>query len=143
MKPRHVVSAGLTVLVALSGIGLVTAQPEAAQTPLITQGIKVDLPEADAEVVEEQDESLEITINAEGQYFINVGEVPAENPEPVPVEEVGERVAKIMNQNPTIPVFIGGDATVDYGVIMKLMSTLQEAGVKEPRLLTQPPGLEL
>jgi biopolymer transport protein TolR len=111
-------------------------------TPMITQGIKVELPEADAEVVEEQDLSLEITIDAEGQYFINLGETPAENPVPVPVEQVGEQVAKIMSANPTVPVFIGGDASVDYGVIMKLMSTLQEAGVKEPRLLTQPPGLE-
>jgi biopolymer transport protein TolR len=112
-------------------------------TPLITQGIKVELPEASAEVVEEQDLTLEITIDAAGQYFISLGETAPENPEPVAVELVGEQVAKIIAVNPTVPVFVNGDATIEYGVIMKLMSTLQEAGVKEPRLITQPPGVEL
>jgi biopolymer transport protein TolR len=112
-------------------------------TPLITQGVKVELPEANSETVEKQDLTLEITIDAQGQYFISLGEVAPENPTPVAVELVGEQVAKIMASNPTVPVFVGADATIEYGVVMKLMSTLQEAGVTEPRLLTQPPGLEL
>ncbi len=112
-------------------------------TPLITQGIKVELPEASAEPAEEQDMTLEITIDAEGQYFISLGEVAPENPEPVAVELIGEQVAKIMDANPTVPVFVGADTTIEYGVVMKLISTLQEAGVTQPRLLTQPPGVEL
>jgi biopolymer transport protein TolR len=112
-------------------------------TPLITQGIKVELPEASAEPAEEQEETLEITIDAAGQYFINLGEVAAENPTPTPVEEIGQKVAAIMNQNPTVPVYVGADTTIEYGVVMKLISTLQEAGVTQPRLLTQPPGVEL
>ena len=112
-------------------------------TPMITQGIKIELPEANSEVIEEPQVTLEITVDAEGQYFINLGETAAENPEPTPVEEIGTKVAAIMNSNPTVPVYVGGDATVDYGVMIKLIATLQEAGVREPRLLTQPAGLEL
>lgn len=112
-------------------------------TPLITQGIKVELPQAEAETVEDEDLSLEITINAAGQYFISLGESTPDNPEPVAVELIGEQVAKIMDANPSVPVYVGADTSIEYGVVMKLISTLQEAGVTEPRLLTQPPGLEL
>ncbi len=112
-------------------------------TPLITQGVKVELPQANSETVEEPEITLEITIDAAGQYFVSVGEVAPENPTPVPVEEVGAEVARIMAENPTVPVYVGADTTIEYGVVMKLMSTLQEAGVTEPRLLTQPPGLDL
>jgi biopolymer transport protein TolR len=93
--------------------------------------------------VEDPQVTLEITIDAQGQYFINLGEEPAENPPPVPVEQIGEQVAKIMSANPEVPVFVRADATIEYGIVIKLISTLQEAGVTEPRLLTQPPGLEL
>jgi biopolymer transport protein TolR len=111
-------------------------------TPMITQGIKIELPEANSEVLDDPEETLEITVNAEGQYFINLGETAAENPTPVPVEQIGQQVGAIMASNPTVPVYIGGADTVDYGVIIKLITTLQEAGVREPRLLTQPAGLE-
>jgi biopolymer transport protein TolR len=112
-------------------------------TPLITQGIKVELPEAESEVIDQPQVSLEITIDAEGQYFINLGEEPAENPAPVPVEQIGEQVAKIMAANPSVPVYVGADGSIEYGTVITLINTLQEAGVTEPNLLTQPPGLEL
>lgn len=112
-------------------------------TPMITQGIKIELPEANSEVIEEPELTLEITIDAEGQYFYNLGEVAVDNPTPVAVEEIGDTVAKIMASNPSVPVYINGDGTNQYATVIKLMSTLQEAGAKELRLITQPEGLEL
>src|SRR5690606_5055981 len=97
-------------------------------TPLITQGIKVELPQANSEVMEEQEITLEITIDAQGQYFVNLGEVAADNLTPVPVEQIGEQVAKIMEANPSVPVYINGDTSIEYGLVVRLMSTLQEAG---------------
>lgn len=110
-------------------------------TPMITQGIKVELPEANSEVIEEPEITFEITINAEGQYFYNVGDVEVDNPTPLAVEEVGDVVAKIMASNPGVPVYVNGDGSVPYSAVIKLISTLQEAGVKEPRLITQPESL--
>ena len=112
-------------------------------TPMITQGIKIELPEANAEVLDDPELTLEITVDAEGQYFVNLGETAAVNPTPTPVEEIGRQVSAIMASNPTVPVYVNGADTVDYGVMIKLIATLQEAGVREPRLITQPPGLEL
>ena len=112
-------------------------------TPMITQGIKVELPEANSEVIEEPETTFEITIDAEGQYFYNVGEVEVDNPTPIAADEIGRVVTAIMNENPGVPVYVNGDGTVPYGAVIKLISTLQEAGVKEPRLITQPERLEL
>jgi biopolymer transport protein TolR len=109
--------------------------------PLITQGIKVDLPEANAELVEDNDEpTLVVSINAEGLYFISLGEVTQDDQPPVPLELIGENVSKIMNQNPAVPVYVEADTTIEYGKVMNLMSTLDGAGVRGVRLITQPPG---
>src|SRR6187551_2036413 len=64
--------------------------------PLITQGVKVDLPKANTEPVEDDDElTLVVSIDAEGMYFISLGEASGNGePEPVPLERIGEDVAK-------------------------------------------------
>lgn len=111
--------------------------------PLITQGIKIDLPQADAEPMEEsEEETLVVSINAKGQYFINLGEVSAENPEPVTLEQIGEQVTKIMDANPAVPVYLEGDAGIEYGLVTGLMAVLEDAGVPNIALITRPPGLE-
>ncbi len=110
--------------------------------PLITQGIKVDLPRADAEPVENADEiTLVVSINAEGSYFISLG--AEEDPQPVALERIQEDVEKILAQNPAVPVFVEADESVNYGVVTRLMSTLATAGAENLRLITQPPAAEL
>jgi biopolymer transport protein TolR len=110
--------------------------------PLIAQGIKVDLPRADAEPLENADEiTLVVSINAEGSYFISLG--AEEDPQPVALERIQEDVEKILAQNPTVPVFVEADESVNYGVVTRLMSTLATAGAENLRLITQPPAAEL
>lgn len=109
--------------------------------PLITQGIKVELPQADAEPVENSDETtLVVSINSEGSYFISLG--AEEDPQPVPLESIQEDVTKIINANPAVPVFVEADESVNYGVVTRLMSTLAAAGAENLRLITQPPSAE-
>lgn len=109
--------------------------------PLITQGIKVDLPQADAEPVENSDETtLVVSINSEGEYFISLG--AEEDPQPVPLERIQEDVTKILTVNPAVPVFVEADNSVNYGVVTRLMSTLAASGADNLRLITQPPSAE-
>lgn len=108
--------------------------------PLITQGIQVDLPNADAEPVDEQEqESLVVSIDGEGNYYINLGDVSTEDPEPVALESIGENVSRIMQQNPGLPVYLEADQEVNYGVVMTLMAALERAGAQGVRLITEPP----
>lgn len=108
--------------------------------PLITQGVKVDLPQADAEPVDDIDElSLVVSINAEGSYFISLGDASPDAQEPVALESIGDSVERIMRQNPDVPVFLEADSSINYGLVMNLMSTLERAGAPAVRLITQPP----
>jgi len=109
--------------------------------PLMTQGIKVDLPQANAEPVESNDElTLVVSINEEGNYFISLGE--EDNPEPVPLERIQEDVSKILSQNPAVPVHLEADGSINYSLVMSLMSTLAGAGAENVRMITQPPSTE-
>jgi len=111
--------------------------------PLITQGIQVELPKANAEVVADNDEeTLVVSINAAGEYFVSLGQTSSEDPPAVPLEQIGDMVGKIMDQNPAVPVFLEADASINYGLVMELLATLEESGAPGVRLITQPPGGE-
>lgn len=108
--------------------------------PLITQGVKVDLPQADAEMVDEENElTLVVSINAGGEYFMTLGEFSEDDPASVSLEKITEDIGKIMNQNPAVPVFLEADALVNYGQVMSVMAALKDAGAPSVRLITQPP----
>jgi len=109
--------------------------------PLITQGFKVELPKADAQPQEpSEEETLVVSVDAQGQYYINLGVTAAEDPQPVALELIGENVRKILDANPAVPVYLEADEAVTHGVVMRLQSTLVRAGATSVLYVTQPPG---
>jgi biopolymer transport protein TolR len=104
--------------------------------PLMTQGIKVDLPEAASGPIDVTDDEpmLVVSVKDDATYYINLGEAE----EPVPLSEIGDRAAKIIAANPRIKVLVEGDKNLAYGVIVNLMNTLQAAGAKSVGLITEP-----
>ena len=104
--------------------------------PLLMQGVKVDLPEADSAPMNTKDqEPFIVSIKADGSYWIDVkGENQAQS-----LAIVKDRVAKILRQTPKTPVLVWGDSKVDYGVVVNLMSELQAAGAPSVGLVTEPP----
>lgn len=121
----------IDVMLVLLVIFMVTA-------PLMTQGIKVDLPEAASGPLEVDDEEpmLVVSVKADGSYYINLGEAE----EPVPLSEISEKAAKVIAANPDIKVLVEGDKNLAYGVIVDLMNTLQTAGAVSVGLITEPPA---
>jgi biopolymer transport protein TolR len=104
--------------------------------PLLMQGVKVDLPEADSAPMNTKDqEPFIVSIKADGSYWIDVkGENQAQS-----LTIIKDRVAKILRQTPKTPVLVWGDSNVDYGVVVNLMSELQAAGAPSVGLVTEPP----
>ncbi len=121
----------IDVMLVLLVIFMITA-------PLMTQGIKVDLPEADSGPLDVTDEEpmLVVSVKADGTYYMNLGE----EEEPVALEDVRERAGKVLAANPDIKVLVEGDTQLAYGVIVNLMDLLQGAGAKSVGLITEPPG---
>ncbi|MCZ6831985.1 MAG: protein TolR [Gammaproteobacteria bacterium] len=120
----------IDVMLVLLVIFMVTA-------PLLMQGVKVDLPEAASDPVENQDpEPLIVSINAAGELFLNLG---AEQVQALSLATVKQRVSVVMRRNPKKPVMVWGDRHVAYGEVVVLMSALQEAGAPSIGLVTESP----
>ncbi len=106
--------------------------------PLMSQGIDVELPEANSPALDipQDEEILVVTIKADGSYYMNVG---AEE-EAVPLDQVGLQTRRILAANPGIRVLVEGDRSLSYGVVVSLMGVLQGAGAKNVGLITEPLG---
>jgi len=101
--------------------------------PLLTQGIKVDLPQSVAKPVDTQDrETLVVTIDRRGRYFLD--------DRPVTPGELRKKVQGILRARPKTPVLIRGDRRVDYGQVVRAMALLQAAGAPSVGLITETPA---
>lgn len=120
----------IDVMLVLLVIFMVTA-------PLMTQGIKVDLPEAASGPLEVDDDEpmLVVSVKGDGTYYMNLGDAE----EPVALSDIGDRASKVIKANPDIKVLVEGDKNLAYGVIIDLMNTLQIAGAVSVGLITEPP----
>ncbi|MCB1763714.1 MAG: ExbD/TolR family protein, partial [Gammaproteobacteria bacterium] len=105
--------------------------------PLLTQGVNVDLPQADsAPLPAEADDPVVVSINREGELFIDVGE--GKN-EPLDEETLVTRVAAVIKYKPKTPILVRGDRNVDYGRVVQAMVLIQAAGVPNVGLITETP----
>jgi len=108
--------------------------------PLLTQGIRVDLPEASSEPldIDENAESLVIELTADNEFFISLGVTAQDEQTPVELGLIGQQVARIVEVNPTIQIFVEGDSRASYGPFISLMEELRRAGINSPNLVTKP-----
>ncbi len=103
-------------------------------TPLMTQGVKVELPQASAEAVEQNEkEPLVVTVDVDGLYYLNVGEDPKKG---IDHDLLVQRVAAVLRYQPGTQVLVRGDAAVNYGAVVTAMALLQKAGAPSVGLVT-------
>ena len=112
-------------------------------TPIIEQGIDVDLPTAEAKIVDftEQQPTI-ITINRAGEYFINSmadESIDVSSGEHLPLSRIAARVQARLQVFPQMKVFVRGDREVAYGSVIALMSFLQKNGVDKVGIVTESP----
>jgi len=104
--------------------------------PLITQGVKVDLPQAPSEVIQpSENEPVIVSIDAAGRIYVDVGEKPESS---IDEDTLVTRIAGISKYRPGTEFLVRGDAGVAYGRIIEVMALMQGAGVKNVGLLTEP-----
>jgi len=121
----------IDVMLVLLIIFMVTA-------PLITQGVKVDLPQADAQPLsKDMKPPLVASVDANGNYYLAVG---TSKNEPMSAEDVATLVAAHLKLAPDTPVVVNGDGAVSYDAVIQLMVMLQKiAGVPSVGLMTDTP----
>ena len=105
--------------------------------PLLSQGVKIDLPQVPSEPLPASDnDPVIVSVDAAGNFFINYGEDPDQ---PVSAEVLVNRVGALVKYLPKLPVLVKGDTGVNYGRVVQAMALLQGAGVKGIGLITEPP----
>ena len=97
--------------------------------PLLTVGIKVDLPKVEATALTDIKDPIEITVNLEGDIYIGESKVEVENLIP--------RLNAITEQNTEARIYVRGDRVVAYGRIMEIMAIINSAGYVKVALITQ------
>ena len=122
----------IDVMLVLLVIFMVTA-------PMLTQGVKVDLPETTSDPIQQDKdvESITVSVDSNGAYYLEVGDDASE---PMALDEVCNQVAKILSQRSNGEVLVRGDEYVDYGVVVRLMAELQAAGATGIGLITDAPN---
>jgi len=119
----------IDVMLVLLVIFMITA-------PMLTQGVKVELPRADAEPVEgESDAPLVVAVDAQGAYHLEHGTSITRD---LDSEQLAVRVSAILSMKPKTPIYVKGDASVGYGKVVHAMALLQKAGAASVGLLTEP-----
>ncbi|HEA53809.1 protein TolR [Marinobacter antarcticus] len=118
----------IDVMLVLLIIFMVTA-------PMMTQGVKVDLPETASDPIQADKnvESIVVSVDANGAYYVEVGD---KGSDPMPLAEVRAQVAKILSQRTSRDILVRGDENVEYGTVVRLMAALQGAGATSIGLIT-------
>jgi len=123
----------IDVMLVLLIIFMVTA-------PMLMQGVKVDLPDAAAEPVKNQDsEPLIVSVDAAGALYLNLG---GNEKQALDLATIRQRVTAVLRRDPDKPVLIWGDQSVSYGAVVTVMTALQEAGAGSVGLVTEEPGIK-
>ena len=126
-RRRHVISElNLTNLIdvvfALLIIFMITA-------PMMTQGIQVDLPKTESEAAE-SNQSIQITINGRNEVFVDQ--------EKVSLIDFRRTFREIFAGRSDMPVFVNADKKVPYGLVIRVISEIQNAGVVKLGFMTVP-----
>ena len=120
----------IDVMLVLLVIFMITA-------PLLSQGVKVELPQAPAAALERQsEEPLIVTVDARGLAYLNYGEG---QDRPIDTSTLVNRVGALLRHKPGLPVLVKGDKSAAYGTVVRVMALLQQAGAPTVGLMTEPP----
>ncbi len=122
----------IDVMLVLLIIFMVTA-------PLMHLGVDISLPQVAAKSLEQDKEPILVSLDKHGNLYLTLGSAPREK---IDAETLVRKVSAFERQNPGVPVMFGGDSSVDYGKVMQAMVLLQQAGVPNVGLMTQPPARE-
>jgi len=124
----------IDVMLVLLVIFMITA-------PLLNLGVEVDLPKADAEPLDSQqnEEPMVVTVMANGDLYLNAGgEADGTSSGLIDAESLVTTVSAIVRRNPQLQVLVGGDVSVGYGHVYDAMVLLQKAGVQKVGLMSDP-----
>jgi biopolymer transport protein TolR len=102
--------------------------------PMMMQGMDVALPQVTSKPLETKEEHLMITLNKEGQIYINDFQVT--------LDTLQDKLAKILQGRTNPDVYLKADREVPYGMVAQAMAQIKDAGVEKLGMVTEPAAPE-
>jgi len=100
--------------------------------PLLTVGVPIELPQSQAKALEQNNEPLTVSVNVDGQVFLQNTEIKIEDLIPKLKAVLDARHGGLNDL-----VYVRGDKKVDYGTMMRVMGRLSAAGYHRVALVTE------
>lgn len=97
--------------------------------PMMTQGVQVNLPRADAENMEIDQTIIEISITNKNEIFIGQTQVP--------LNKFGAEFRQVFANRFDTPIYISADREVPYGLFVRVISEVQKSGGVKLGFLTE------
>ena len=97
--------------------------------PLLTAGIKINLPESASVLKNEKNDPVTVSINSKGEIFIQKKKISS--------NDLIKKLIALKGQNKDLKIYIKGDKDLNYGKIMDLMSFINKSGFKKVALVTK------
>jgi biopolymer transport protein TolR len=116
----------IDVMLVLLVIFMVTA-------PLLTQGVKVDLPKAGAQPLADQKDPLVVSLDKQGRRYINIGD---DKSAAIDDKTLADRVRLVLARDKETRVLLKADAAIPYGEVMQIMVLMQRVGATKVGFLT-------
>ncbi len=128
-RKRRFVSDAMITLTPMIDVMTVLLAVFMVTTPMMTNGIDLDLPNAGTTVLTGTDHAMQISVDSAGRYYIGTLMLP--------VDEVVTRAVAMRGENPNLTIVINGDTHADYGAVMNVMGKLKTAGFQKIGLRTK------
>jgi len=98
--------------------------------PMMVEGVNVDLPETTAQPLESEKEPLVVSIDKDGQVFINDFKTSR--------DIFATKLGKVLEARQDRTVYLKADKTIPYGVVIQVMSDIRSTGVAKLGMVTLP-----
>ncbi|VAX13504.1 Tol biopolymer transport system, TolR protein [hydrothermal vent metagenome] len=106
-------------------------------TPLLSQGISVELPQTSSKPIAQMDEEpIIVSVDRGGRYYLNLGD---NNDRPLQSGQLMIRIKAVLKHRQDNMVYVKGDKNANYGKVVALMAELKQAGVEQVGLVTRMP----
>ena|SRR5579863_3890379 len=100
--------------------------------PLLTVGVPVDLPQSQAQQLNEPKEPLVITINSQCQTYLQNNQIAN--------DQLGPRLRAITNNDASTSIYVRGDKAANYGCVLQVMGLISSAGFNKVSLVAEQPN---
>ena len=97
--------------------------------PMLTAGIPVDLPQAKGEQLQASKDPLTVSVDAKGDVYIAEAQVP--------LDDLAAKLKAISKNGSDQQIIIKGDKGLAYGIVLKVMGRIRDAGFRKVSFLTE------